>query len=90
MSKTLFYPAGSKLIFTTGAYSDFSVVADVVALKDCDIHSLVMDYLDEVNPNNLPYRDDPDGFPAWLIKNGYAEPLDCSFVHLGEYGELRV
>jgi hypothetical protein len=85
MKKTLCYPIGSILTFTDGEYSDFHLAAYLVTIKYCDIPKLAQ----ECANGKIAHKDlfaNPENFPAWLIVNGYAMPVDHSEVHLGEYG----
>lgn len=82
--KVMFYPKGSVITFTSGEYSDFSVRGFVLTIQDCDLPKLAQ----KMANGKEPYMDqdaDPDNFPAWLIANGYAMPVDHSQVHLGDY-----
>lgn len=42
--RTLQYPKGSIMVFTTGEYSDFGMAGFLVTIKDCDLPALAQAY----------------------------------------------
>lgn len=89
MDKHLCFDAGKVINFTHGEYSDFSNVALVVTVKDCDLPKLVTAFRRSHKPRDEWRKgDDPTAFPAWLIANGYCMPVDETEVHLGDYSEF--
>jgi hypothetical protein len=86
---TLQYLRGTALVFTTGAYSDFSISAMLVTIKDCDLPALAKEYrAAEAKPGDYD-SGSPEGFGSWLVANGHAMPMDAQSVHLGDYGEFE-
>jgi hypothetical protein len=88
MDKTLIYPMGSILIFSTGEYSDYGLSGFVVTLKECDLRKLAAEYRDNYEPEDKWDKPRPEGFAGWLIAKGYAMPVEASEVHLGSYGDF--
>jgi hypothetical protein len=86
---TLIYRAGSVILFTKGSYSDFETSGLVVAIKECNLPLLAQEFARayEPDPERHWQHAIPTEFPAWLIVNGYAMPVDVSEVHLGDYDE---
>lgn len=87
MSKVLVYPPGSVLTLTQGEYSDFCVAGQLVTLKECDLRRLGRKFVAEKGDR---WEASPTYFPAWLVVNGYCMPLECSEVHIGNYGGLQI
>jgi hypothetical protein len=93
MTEILKYQPGTVLCFTCGAYSDFNLCGSVVTIKECDLPKLVGKFKEWKRlPENQSYSEeeaDPSDFPSFLIVSGYAMPLDCQEVHLGEYSTFE-
>jgi excisionase family DNA binding protein len=47
MAKTLAYPKGSVIVFSSGRYSDYGLIAFVVAVADLDLPALAKEYVAE-------------------------------------------
>ena len=86
LAQNLVYPKGAFITFTSGCYSDFSILGVVKTLKECDLSRLARSY-EEFGTQ----KDDMcnhGGFVAWLIRNGHCESFDAPEVHLGDYDEF--
>lgn len=100
MSKTLIYPKGSAILFTTGEYSDYRINAMLIADKELDLPALAQAYVDERRKAFKP-EDDRDHFdqydapcdlfPSWLVAKGWASPRpkEEAVVHLGDYNAFE-
>ncbi len=86
MTETMVFPAGSAIIFTSGEYSDFGICGCVVTLKQCDLKSLMKEYIStaEAGWDSTPSLDD---FPSWLVAQGHAFSADTQRVHVGDYSQ---
>jgi hypothetical protein len=86
--RALFYPRGTVLLMSSGEYSDYAYVGQLVTIKDCDLPKLAQECRDTFKKEEGGWRDEADAndFPSWLVANGYAVPLECSEVHVGSYG----
>jgi hypothetical protein len=84
------YPMGMIVNFTEGEYSDFGNVGLVVTLRDCDMATLVAEFLALHEP--VTNYGGPGGcaFVAWLVANQHCAPVDCNELHLGNYGNLEL
>ena len=81
MIKTLVFPAGRAIQFTSGEYSDFGNRAAVVTIKECDLRALADEFKATLtNGNSWEHL---SGFVPWLITNGHVFPADIQEVHLG-------
>jgi hypothetical protein len=92
--KTLKYPRGTCLVFTTGEYSDYGLRGILVTIKECDLPALAQLFAqaekekaikEKLGWFNLNIGD----FPSWLVANGYAMPADAETVHLGNYNKFE-
>lgn len=88
MSKTLKFPAGRAIAFTSGEYSDFSLVATVITLKDVDLAEQAQAF---AASKRKEFGDDAyfhleiEDLATWLITEGFAMAADIQNVHLGSY-----
>lgn len=94
MKNILTYQPGTVLVFTSGCYSDFGTSGFLVTIKDCDLKKIVSELrLWKKKPENQRYKGDDDAEPSdlasFMIVSGYAMPLDCQTVHLGDYSEFE-
>lgn len=78
------FSAGQVIVFSQGEYSDYSIGGFLVATRALDLPALAQEMANGKNEHSDPDAD-PYNFPAWLIKNGYAMPIDHSVVHVGDY-----
>lgn len=81
------FPRGSVITFTTGEYSDFSVIAYVKTLKFCDLVHLANKFVSAeraAGNDKCGFGVPPNGFPSWLIANGYVMSCDTTEIHLGD------
>lgn len=85
MTKANFFPAGTPITFTSGEYSDFSIVGQIVTIRDCDLPKLAQKYVTEKNPAGERYGDEIEDFVAWLVVKEHAMPMAGQTVHLGDY-----
>lgn len=88
--KTLCFPAGKAIAFSTGEYSDFCYRGVVVTLKECDLFKLGQEFKAEKEKENDNDWVEPQGFPSWLVANGHAFPAEIQEVHCGSYGEFEL
>jgi hypothetical protein len=77
------YPPGSAIQFTSVEYSDFTCLACVITLKTTNLPELAARYAAQVRAQGEHLK--IDGFPAFLITEGYAMAADVTTVHLGSY-----
>lgn len=96
--RILVFPRGSAIQFTTGEYSDFSLGACLVTLRDCDLPKLAQEYAaaEWADPNNADAikggwfgGPDLDGFWGWLVAHGHALCADIQTIHLGAYRDFE-
>ena len=86
--KTLIFPAGSAIMFSSGEYSDYFINGAVVTMKKVNIAELSKKFSEEEKcPDGFLHIPD---FVGWLIKNEYAFPAELAEVHLGAYGRLNI
>lgn len=86
--KTLCFPAGKAIAFTSGEYSDFGHCGAVVTLKHCDLFKLGEEFKATYKAT-APYGGSfihPSDFPSWLVANGHAFPAEIQEVHCGGGG----
>lgn len=88
-NKTLVFPAGRVIFFTSGEYSDYCIRGTVVTLKEVNILTLIEEFKNFHQPKHQYDYPHPDGFVTWLITSGYVFPADTEEVHLGSYGDLN-
>lgn len=83
--KLLSYPVGSVIQFTSGCWSDFGTVGMIVTIKPCNLPALAQSMTGGKSKHGADagHYD----FAGWLIANGYAMPVDCAAVHLGDYSD---
>lgn len=84
--QTLVYPPGSAIQITSGEYSDFACLACVITLKTTNLPELAVRYAAQVRARGDHLK--IDGFPAFLITEGYAMAADVMTVHLGSYNQF--
>lgn len=100
--RTLKYPPGTAITFTTGCYSDFSTRGTLITLKDVDLAACAQAFHSEVKLKDAEadarmaaggkhewVDTDPAGLVAWLIVNGHAMAAAVEEVHLGDYGNFE-
>ena len=77
---------GEIVLFSSGEYSDYSYVGQVIFTKDCDL-KVVKDVYKE-HCKKTKETTDSGGFVTFLCALEFCLPLQCKEVHLGSYGEL--
>ena len=96
------YQRGSVLVFSSGSYSDYGLVAFLVTIENTDLRALAAEFVREheiesaakVAADPESYADgwvpraDPDDFPSWLVAKGHAMPVSFETIHLGDYGDF--
>jgi hypothetical protein len=83
---------GQIIAITTGEYSDYCLHGHMKALLDFETKLIARDYL-KLNPPTDYDWDAHDKFIAWLISEGFVEPLDESCViefYIGSYNRLEI
>lgn len=90
MSKTMVpIPAGSMVVITEGAYSDYTVQNLYRAKVDIDANAMLRDYLIEHPDQRSDYTFDNDKFMAWLATKDLLEPLPYYEWHLTDYSSAE-
>lgn len=84
MSKPLQFKKGDVLVFTTGSYSDYQLLAFLVAIEPLDLPELGKEFVGA----RKTYTYGLDEFAGWLIAKGKALPCEHNSVHLGDYGGM--
>jgi hypothetical protein len=83
---------GSMITIATGEYSDHHVAGPFVVERPFDMHEVAEEYKKQWTKGPNDYHDgpDPDGFLAYLNREGYIADLPCRYFHIGSYGELEI
>lgn len=82
-------PAGQTVMFSTGCYSDYSVMAVAKLLKPMNEDAWTAMCDASCEPNNWK----PDGYfdsskaMAWLRAERFIEEIEYVELHLGDYGD---
>lgn len=97
------FKAGQLLMLETGEYSDKNWVGPFRVTKDCDLRALceewcgvsppVNEYDDDlsdfvIEQDGGPFYNLLDAFISWLSRSGYFEEIDCTSIHIGDYGRI--
>jgi hypothetical protein len=84
-------PVGSVVAFSSGEYSDYRVGSFARLLKP--LNAEVWEQMSEActappdyDKNGIPRFDEYKAVP-WLLANGYIEEIDCTELHLCDYGQ---
>ena len=83
----MFFPKGTILNFTSGAYSDFGSIGIVVSIKDIQLRDLGIDFVEDWKKNKEEWMWEPfaDEFVAWLVAKQYVIPVEMDTIFLGDY-----
>ena len=85
--KVLSYKKGDIISLEEGEYSDYSILAIVVAIVDINLEELSKKFISEyVVPEDKKWLDKPfaSNFPAWLVAKQYVVPVHYSTCHTGD------
>ena len=85
--KVLSYKKGDIISLEDGEYSDYRILAIVVAIVDINFEELTKKFISEhVVPEDRQWSGKPfaSDFPAWLVANQYVVPVSCSSCHMGD------
>ena len=89
---------GKIINFSSGEYSNYGYVGNVVALKSFDLKDALEDFEPAFAAEQAlrglksDYLDDPSpqDFVAWLCAHSYVVEIEAREVHLGSYGDIEL
>lgn len=82
-------PAGQTVMFSSGAYSDYSVMSFGKLLKP--LNEAAWDEMCKASLRESTWK--PDGYfesdkaMEWLRSNGFIEEVEYVEIHMGDYGD---
>lgn len=81
-------PKGSRVLVTTGEYSDYGVRTSCVAAEDIDPAALLEEWLADKPQQREPYKFREDEFLGWLTSRGLLVEETYIEWHLSDYGSV--
>ena len=90
MTQNTTVSAGELVRLTYGIYSDFGVVADLIARRDFDVKAALQSYKQNHKPKNENDEPDERGFAAFLCINHYTVEAASREIHVGSFGDLDI